>query len=365
MKKINLLILICCQFFSLSMLAQTAATFSVDSLEYSVDKDSIRYGATLTIPSGKGPFPAVILITGSGQQDRDETIFQYKPFAAIAAYLSEQGYLVMRVDDRGIGRSTGNFKLSTTGDFAKDVANHIHYLRQRPEVRKDRIGLLGHSEGGLIATMLAAERKDLAFVILLAAPGIPIVKLMAEQNEALLRSSGIDSTAAAHYAAFFLATMPQLAAAPDTASAKGLLLAALGQWRSKEHPNRVMATTGIHDEASLNRYVQVAVQQFSSPWLKQFLLMDPQPYLRKINIKVLALNGSRDIQVLPKSNLDGIRKSLEASKAAKFSIFEVPNLNHLFRECKTCTIQEYAVSKEPFSPAALAIIGDWLHREIQ
>jgi pimeloyl-ACP methyl ester carboxylesterase len=365
MKKTTLLILIGCLQFCFSGMAQSLTTFSVDSLEYSVDKDSIRYGVTLTIPSGKGPFPAVILITGSGQQDRDETIFQYKPFAAIATYLSEQGYLVMRVDDRGIGRSTGNFKLSTTTDFAKDVANHIHYLQQRTDVRKNKIGLLGHSEGGLIAEMLAAERRDLAFVILLAAPGIPIAQLMAEQNEALLRSGGIDSTAATSYAAFFSGTMPKLAAAPDTTTARRLLMAALDEWRSREHPNRVMATTGIHDEASLNRYLQVAVQQFSSPWLKQFILLDPQPYLRKIKTKVLALNGSRDIQVLPKSNLEGIRKSLEASKAAKFSIFEVPNLNHLFRECKTCTIQEYAVSKEPFSPAALAIIGDWLHREIQ
>lgn len=365
MKKIPVLILIGLLHCCIAGIAQKSEKFSVDSLEYSVDKDSIRYGVTLTIPSGAGPFPAIILITGSGQQDRDETIYQYKPFATIAAYLSEQGYLVMRVDDRGIGRSTGNFKTSTTADFAKDVLNHLHYLQQRPDVRKDKIGLLGHSEGGLIACMLAAERKDIAFVILLAAPGIPIVQLMAEQNEALLRSGGIDSTAAADYAAFFSATMPKLAAAPDTATARRTLLTALDKWRSEEHPNRVMATTGIHDEASQNRYVQVAVQQFSSPWLQQFMLTDPQQYLKKIKTKVLALNGSRDIQVLAKSNLEGIRKSLEAGKGAKFSIFEVPALNHLFQECRSCTIQEYAVSKEPFSPAALAIIGNWLHREIQ
>jgi uncharacterized protein len=338
--------------------------YTADSLVYAAPADSLIYGVTLTIPSGKGPFPAVLLITGSGQQDRDETILGHKSFAVIADYLTRKGYLVMRVDDRGTGLSTGNFKLSTSYDFAKDVNNHIDFLKKRSDVDLKKIGLLGHSEGGMIAPLVASSRKDIAFVILLAGPGIPIGQLMAGQNAAILKSSGIDSIAAKSYSEFFGKVMPKIAAAPDSITARTILKAGLDNWRAGENRNRVVATTGIFDEKSENNYINQVVKQIYSPWFRAFLLFDPQPYLKKLNCKLLALNGDKDIQVLAGANLQGIQQSLEAGGNTSFTIALMPGLNHLFQTCKACTATEYGVLTESFSATALDKIGNWLQKEI-
>lgn len=339
-------------------------SYTIDSLVYHAPGDTLQYGVTITKPNGKGPFPAIVLITGSGSQDRDETIMNHKPFAVLADFLTKQGYLVMRVDDRGVGLSGGDPAKSTSYDFAVDVHHHVDFLLTRKDVNPKKIGLLGHSEGGLIAPIVASERKDLAFLVLLAGPGIPIARLMAEQNEAILRSNGIDSIAAASYGDFFSRAMPKVSQAKDTASAKAVLMDDLMEWRAKENPNRVFATTGVRDDKSAANYVSLVVKQLNTPWFRVFLQFDPQPYLRKINCRVLALNGSRDIQVLPESNSKGIRESLAAGGNKKAVVEVLPGLNHLFQSCKACTIMEYGVLSETFSPLAMEKIGDWLRKEI-
>jgi uncharacterized protein len=362
--------LFCCQSFGQSkqnnrpQTPQPPFPYTADSLVYTAPADSLSYGVTLTIPSGKGPFPAVLLITGSGPQDRDENILGHKSFAIIADYLTRKGYLVMRVDDRGVGLSTGNFKLSTSYDFAKDVNNHIDFLKQRQDVDKMKIGLLGHSEGGMIAPMVASTRKDIDFVVLLAGPGIPIVQLMAGQNAAILKSSGIDAVAATSYSEFFGKVMPKIAAAPDSIVAAKILKTELDIWRGSENKNRVVATTGIYDEKSEINYINQVVKQIYSPWFRAFLLFDPQPYLKKLTCKLLALNGDKDIQVLPDANLQGIKQSLQAGGNKSFTIELMPGLNHLFQTCKACTATEYGVLTESFSVAALDKIGSWLQQEI-
>lgn len=338
--------------------------YKTDSLVYRSSVDSLVYGVTLTIPAGNGPFPAIILITGSGAQDRNETIFNHQPFAVIADYLTRQGYLVMRVDDRGTGLSNGNFGVATTYDFVSDVEQHIAFLQKRKDVNKEKIGLLGHSEGGMIAPLVAVKHREISFVILLAGPGIPVRKLMAEQNYAMLKASGIDSLAALSYSRFFEKAMPKVAAASDTGTAKAGLVADLKAWQANENPNRVFATTGIRDEKSLDNYVNLVVKRIYTPWFRAFLLFDPQPNLRKLQCKVLALNGSRDIQVLPASNLQGIRESLAAGGNKHYVVEEVPGLNHLFQTCKACTFMEYGVITETFSPLALELTGNWLQKEI-
>ncbi len=338
--------------------------YKTDSLVYRSLADSLVYGVTLTIPDGKGPFPAIILITGSGAQDRNEAILRHQPFAVIADYLTRQGYLVMRVDDRGIGLSNGNFAAATTYDFASDVEQHIAFLQKRKDVNKQKIGLLGHSEGGMIAPLVAVKHRDISFVILLAGPGIPVGKLMAEQNYAVLKASGIDSLAALSYSRFFEKAIPKVAAASDTGTAKAGLVADLKAWQANENPNRVIATTGIHDEKSLDNYVKLVVKRIYTPWFRAFLLFDPQPNLRKLQCKVLALNGSRDIQVLPASNLQGIRESLAAGGNKHYVVEEVPGLNHLFQTCKACTLMEYGVITETVSPLALELMRNWLQKEI-
>ena len=171
---------------------------STDVTYHSADR-SIQYGATITRPEGNGPFPALLLLTGSGPQNRDEELFGHKPFAVMADYLTRKGYLVLRVDDRGVGQTTGNFSAATTKDFADDAAAGLDYLNSLPDTDKTKIGLLGHSEGGMVAQMVAAQRSDVAFVILLAAPGEKIVDLMTAQNRAVLLSSGIQKEAVEHY----------------------------------------------------------------------------------------------------------------------------------------------------------------------
>ena len=339
-------------------------SYQTDSLVYTAASDTLRYGVSLTIPSGKGPFPAIILITGSGQQDRDETILNHRPFAVLADYLTRQGYMVMRVDDRGAGLSNGDFNHATSYDFAKDVNNHIDFLRKRKDVDKKRIGLLGHSEGGMIAPIVATSRKDINFIILLAGPGVPIAQLMAEQNVAVLRSSGMDSIAASSYGAFFMGAMPRVAAAADTTIAKANLRADVDKWRAAEHANRVFATTGIRDEKSCDNYINQVVSRIYTPWFRAFMQFDPQPYLKKLSCKVLALNGGRDIQVLPVSNLRGIRESLAIAGNKHNLVEELPGLNHLFQACKACSLMEYGVLTETFSPVALEKIGGWLQKEI-
>lgn len=338
--------------------------YTIDSLVYHAPGDSVQYGVTITKPNGKGPFPAIVLITGSGSQDRDETIMNHKPFAVLADFLTKQGYLVMRVDDRGVGLSGGDPAKSTSYDFAVDVHHHVDFLLTRKDVNPKKIGLLGHSEGGMIAPIVASERKDLAFLVLLAAPGIPIARLMAEQNEAILRSNGIDSIAAASYGDFFSRAMPKVAKANDTTAAKSVLMDDLKEWRAMENPNRVFATTGVRDDKSAANYASLVVKQLYTPWFRAFLQFDPQPYLRKINCRVLALNGSRDIQVLPESNSKGIRESLAAGGNKKALVEVLPGLNHLFQSCKACTVMEYGALTETFSPLAMEKIGDWLRKEI-
>ncbi|HET7897091.1 MAG TPA: alpha/beta fold hydrolase, partial [Flavisolibacter sp.] len=212
---------------------------------YSNSDSSIQFGATITSPQGNGPFPAVLLITGSGPQNRDEELFGHKPFAVIADALTRKGFLVLRVDDRGVGQTTGDFSTATSRDFADDAVAGLNYLLSLPEVDKSRVGLLGHSEGGMIAEMVAAERKDLNFVILLAAPGIKIIDLMADQNQAVLQSNGATKEMAGAYAALYKPLAVLLANANDESTAKKAAQEVVDAWIKQTPKETVVATTGI------------------------------------------------------------------------------------------------------------------------
>ncbi|ULQ55739.1 alpha/beta fold hydrolase [Flavihumibacter rivuli] len=338
--------------------------YRADSVVYKSRDGKLTYGATITIPNGKGPFPSIILITGSGAQDRDENILGHRMFAVLSDMLTRNGYLVLRADDRGVGVSTGDFNMATSADFAADVKEHLYYLQQLPQVDTKRIGLLGHSEGGMIAPMVAAERKDLAFLILLAAPGVPVVQLMAEQNIAVLRSAGLDSNAATTYGRFFRDAVPALVKAPTKDSAVSLMANALKEWRATTHPNIVMAATGVRNDSTAKGYVNTMVNSLYTPWYRYFISFDPQPWLARVKTKVLALNGERDIQVLAASNLEGIRKGLGKARNKDFTIRYLPGLNHLFQTCKSCSLNEYGQLTETISPAALDVIREWLLEKV-
>ncbi|MBS1587333.1 MAG: alpha/beta fold hydrolase [Bacteroidetes bacterium] len=339
--------------------------YEVRDVIYNNADKSIQYGATITIPKGKGPFPAVLLITGSGQQNRDEEIFGHKPFAVIADYLTKNGYLVMRVDDRGVGKTTGNLDTATTEDFAKDATVSFEYMKTLPEANRKHLGLMGHSEGGMIAEMIAAERKDVDFVVLLAGPGVRTTMLMEEQNSAYMASLGIPQAAIDKYKPLYSSIAHDIIYSKDSAQAYTALKNHIDLWVKQTDSASVSVTTGIRDTESKEEFLDAAIRTYSNRWYRYFLSFDPKPYLKRMSCKVLALDGDKDIQVVSRSNLAGIRIGLSESKSKVVVTKEMKGLNHLFQTCTKCTVEEYAELEETFSPTALALIVDWLDKNVK
>lgn len=338
--------------------------FTYKSIEVSFsNKDlSLKFGGTLTLPdtAGSKKYPAIILITGSGGQDRDETILGHKPFAVIADHLTKRGFAVLRVDDRGVGKSTGNHHLATSADFANDTESALDYLLHNKFIDTKNIGLIGHSEGGQIAPMVAAKRKEVKFIILLAGPGIPCADLMAEQNVAIFKSKGLNPSTAEQYGPLFKKFVLSVVSSKDSVSAFANGLTVVQNW---EAADSVKAIFKVATESERFSFVKTMVTELYNPWFRYFIKYDPAPVLKKLNCAVLALNGSEDIQVLPRTNLAGIRNALQQSRTKNFEIKELPGLNHLFQTCNKCNLEEYATLEESFSPAALDIITEWLLKQ--
>ncbi len=338
---------------------------SEDVIYHNTDK-SIKYGATITTPKDDKKHPAIILISGSGQQNRDEELFGHKPFAVIANHLTKNGYVVLRVDDRGMGETTGDLKKATSADFAKDVMVSLDYLKNRKEVDKKKIGLLGHSEGGMIAPLVAVERpKDIDFIILTAGPGVKVTQLMTEQNKATLISVGIVSSWAEEYCKLYEYMLNAIATAPNKEAYSAQINEAISTWRDSTKELIVKNTTGITDEASQKKFANQFVKLYDNSWMRYFVSYDPQPVLEQLRCKVLALNGGKDIQVLPESNLAGIEAALKNSKSKDYTIKEIPGVNHLFQECDKCTVQEYGQLTQTIKPEVLEIITNWLDEQVK
>ncbi len=340
--------------------------YKSEDVEYDNADRSVHFGGTFTVPLPdptvnyfRAPvYPVVILITGSGKQDRDETIFEHKPFAVIADYLTRQGIAVLRVDDRSMGKTSGDFGQSTTADFAKDVEAGINYLKSREDVDTTNIGLIGHSEGGLIAPVVAAKRKDVQFIILLAGPGVTVLDLMEQQSADVMASAGILKTDIDLYRPLYKNLVTAILNAKDTGSAAKKAVAIFKQWQSATAASTVKNTTAVGDEKGITDFTNAFIKQLNSPWLNYFMRMNPQDYLTKTNCPVLALNGEKDIQVAAKPNLAGIKNSLQKNKHV--TVMEMPGLNHLFQHCKKCTVEEYEQLEETFDTATLKIIADWI-----
>jgi len=344
--------------------------YQVKEVEYWNADKSIHYGATLTWPAEdpanprKKGFPAVLLVTGSGPQDRDETMAGHKPFAVIADNLTKRGFLVMRVDDRGVGKTTGDFNQATTLDFAKDVEAGLDFLEAQPEVQKQNIGLIGHSEGALIAPMVADERKEVKFIVLLAGPGIPTIDLMQQQWEAIAVSEGRTPTEARRISGFLRLICEEVNKEQDTATLFKNARARFDVWaKTLDTTETLKIENRMGDSAEY--YIRRAMPLMTSKWLRYFITIDPQPYLQKLQCKVLALNGSRDILVIAEPNLAGIRASLQKSHSPEYDVIELPGLNHLFQTCIRCNMEEFGDLEVTISPKTLEIMDDWLLKNVQ
>lgn len=337
--------------------------YKSEDVEYDNADKSIHYGATITIPQGKGPFPAAVLITGSGQQDRDETIAGHKLFAVLADALTRNGIVVLRVDDRMIGKSTGPVTTATSEDFATDVSTSVDYLLSRPEVDRRKTGLIGHSEGGMIAPMVATRRNDIDFIVLLAGPGIKITQLMSEQNDAIISTSDFGKPALEAYGIYYRKLLDIATSAGDSLKTAQAIKDAADQWIATTD-TAILDIFG-YSEKDRARTITTIIRIFTSKWFSYFLAYDPQPNLEKLRCKVLALNGSRDVQVISTSNLAGIKTALKKSKSKKYTVKELPGLNHLFQTCKICSLAAYNELEETFSPMALKEINDWLNKHVK
>jgi alpha/beta superfamily hydrolase len=336
--------------------------YQVDSVEYDNADKTVHLGATLTYPKGQGPFPAAILITGSGQQDRDETLFGHKPFAVIADYLTRRGFAVLRVDDREVGKSKGDDK-ATSEDFATDVMISMDYLKTRNEIDKNKIGLIGHSEGGLIASIVITKRKDVAFIISLAGPGMTGADILADQNEVIMKKEGIDSATARAYYRLYRRILDYSVKEKDSALAVQKSKQAFLEWKKSVPPEQLKTLNLANDSEAVNNYGKM-VAVLRKPWMKYFLLSDAFMNYQKAYSPVLALNGSEDIQVIAKKNLTGIKQALQKSKSKNYEVKELPGLNHLFQQCKKCSLSEYGQLEETFAPEALEMMAKWLEKNV-
>jgi pimeloyl-ACP methyl ester carboxylesterase len=314
---------------------------------------NITLAGTLTLPQREGNFPAVILISGSGPQNRDEELLGHKPFLVISDYLTRNGIAVLRYDDRGVAQSKGDFKTATTVDFASDVESAIAFLKTRKEINKSKIGLIGHSEGGIIAPMVAAKLKVVNFIVLLAGTGIRGDKLLLLQQEAIAKASGTSDEAIQRNREINTKAFEMVFKSASTEALKRDLEKYLKE-TSVNNPS--VNKGGMTDE----QFIALQIAQVTSPWMQYFIKYDPAPTLEKVKCPVLAVNGEKDLQVPPKVNLPAIEKALKAGGNKQVTIKEFPGLNHLFQECKTGAPAEYAEIDQTFSPLVLEVIGKWI-----
>lgn len=306
---------------------------------------AVVLGGTLTVPEGTGAFPCVVFITGSGQQDRDETLFAHKPFAVIADDLARRGIASLRCDDRMIGKSKGDVLKATSASFATDIEAAVAFLKTRPEVEKAKIGLIGHSEGGIIAPMVAAKPENgIAFIVLLAGTGVPGDQILLEQAALLAKAQGASEAAIAATRSVQEKLFPIAKAEVDSQKALEKMAAALG----------------ITDVKAIPDSVKGQLKALTSPWMHYFLSYDPAPALTKVTCPVLALNGTKDLQVPVRQNLPAIEKALKEGGNKDVTAVSLPDLNHLFQHAKTGGVEEYSQLEESFSPSVLNLIGRWI-----
>lgn len=295
-------------------------------------------------PEGAGPFPAVVLIAGSGPQSRNEAVGNHEVFLVLADYLNRQGIAVLRYDKRGIGASTGAYATATTADFSSDAEAAVRYLATRSDVDARHVGVLGHSEGGIIAPVVAVADPQVSFVVLMAGLGLRGDVALLKQNELIARAHGMPEAKLAEAQTQRAASYAIIEASTDAADAKAKLEAAADKAVAAGTLKPDMAGKGI---ATL-----------TSPWFYYMLRYDPAPTLEKVRVPVLALNGSLDLQVEPKGNLAAIQAALKNDRDV--SVQELPGLNHLFQQAKTGSPDEYGQIEETVSPVALKTIGDWI-----
>lgn len=326
-------------------------SYYTEDVVFKNEKAGVTISGTLSLPSNSSIYPVVILISGSGPQNRDEELLGHKPFLVLADYLTKQGIGVLRYDDRGVSRSTGDFKTATTNDFAQDVRAAVAYLKSRKEVSK--IGLIGHSEGGMIAPMVAAHNNDIAYIVLLAGPGTRCDELLLKQQELIGKANG----ESAKDLALGKEINTKIFALINKHKDQSKLNKAITKYLNtilKKHPE------ALPKDKSADQYIDEEIKSISSPWMLYFLRHDPTPFLRKVKCPTLALNGAKDLQVPSMDNLTAIKNTLTKAGNKAVTIKEYSDLNHLFQHCTTGSPVEYPTIEETMSVEVLQDVVKWI-----
>ena len=316
------------------------------NVQFENDSAHNRLAGTLSVPRGNGPFPAVVLISGTGYNTRDENVMDHKVFVVLADTLSRRGFAVLRYDKRGVGDSTGNYGMATTKDFASDAEAAVSWLRKQPNIDAQRVGVIGHSEGGIIAPMVAVADKNIAFVVMIAGPALRGDKLFILQSAMTAKAYGAPADYIARRGVFDKKLYDVVIAAPSDTEAR-------------KRAERVVAE-GVTDKLIDQNEADSLPRGVTSVWERYFLAYDPAPALSRLRIPVLAIYGSLDVQVPGNENSTAARASLKDNPKAK--IVMLPGKNHLLQDAKTGGPNEYNDIEVTMSPTALNLIADWIKR---
>jgi pimeloyl-ACP methyl ester carboxylesterase len=334
--------------------------YDEEEVSYRNEKDNVKISGTLTVPRGGGPYPVVLLITGSGSQDRNESIAGHRPFLVLADHLTRNGIAVLRVDDRGIGGTDLGSLSATSENFAEDVLAGVAFLKQRKEIDPKMIGLIGHSEGGMIAPIIAARSRDVAFIVMLAGLGQRGEDVIYTQTELLQKAQGTHVDTIGHT----LSLLKKVNAIVKTET---------DEKRIEQRINEeIAAYDGTLSDLQKMLFkpavgaVKAYMPMYKTPWYRYFIMFDPLPVLKNVKVPVLALNGEFDLQVAATENLDLIGAGLKAGGNKDVTLKSFPKLNHLFQTSKTGALSEYGQIEETISPEVLKTVSDWiLSRTVQ
>jgi pimeloyl-ACP methyl ester carboxylesterase len=332
--------------------------YDEEDVVYDNPKSGNKLAGTLTLPRSAGPHPAVLMITGSGPQDRDETIVGHRPFLVIADYLTRRGIAVLRTDDRGTGKSTGKFEGATTVDFAGDARASVDFLRTHKEIDAKQIGLIGHSEGGIIAPMLASQSSDIAFIVMLAGPGVTGEEIVVAQQFLISRAMGVPEDLAERNRGIERFILSVIKGEDDDAEVQRKIRAGIERLHAGLTEDQRIA------QSRMIGGLEKQITSMTSPWFRAFLTYDPRLALEKVKVPVLAMNGALDLQAPPHQNLPAIAAALEAAGNKDYEIVKLAHLNHLFQTAETGSPMEYAEIEETFAPVALQVMGEWIGRHV-
>jgi uncharacterized protein len=328
-----------------------AIPYDEEEVKYSNLTAGVTLAGTLTLPRSERPSPAVLLIAGSGPNDRDETVFGHKPFLVLADHLTKQGFAVLRVDKRGVGQSTGNYDGSTSEDFAADALAGVEYLKTRKEVNAEQIGLIGHSEGGLIAPMIAIKSNDVAFIVLMATPSVTGEAIVYAQEALISRAMGVSEEQISYQLDLQKQVLSVIINEPDLEKAEKLL----GEIVAKQ-----LANLPKEEQQTSADTMEAQIKRCNSKWFRFFLTYDPTTSLKYLKIPILVIHGELDFQAPPKQNLPVIAKILEKAGNRNYRIIEFPKLNHFFQTCESGSILEYGKIEETIAPVVLDTLSAWL-----